>query len=256
MKVAVLGCGPAGLMAAHAAVLNGDEVTIISKKQKSHIHGAQYGHKAVPELNDHRRPDARIRYVKIGERKVYASKVYGDPDAPCSWDHFEEGLHKGWSLHDTYERLWARYSRLVRDTKGVTPYLYDMTIRPHYDLVISSIPAYSLCHRKDEHRFDRVHVSFKQGDPVEIMQSFDENIIVYSGQPLDGWYRASRIFGHSWREFGGVRDDADFQGVKPIGTNCDCYPEIRRVGRFGRWQKGALTTDAFYYTLKTLEVYA
>ena len=68
--------------------------------------------------------------------------------------------------------------------------------------------------------------------------------MVYNGDPLWTWYRASLIDGHaaleSTKPFSGA-----WSGVKPLATTCDCYRQIKRVGRFGRWQKGVLVHHAF-----------
>ena len=39
---------------------------------------------------------------------------------------------------------------------------------------------------------------------------------------------------------------------KPIATNCDCFPNVIRAGRFGTWKKGVLTHDAMFNTLREL----
>src|SRR4051794_36471109 len=114
MDVAVLGCGPAGLLSAHAAILGGCDVLVYSIKQKSPMNGAQYLHSPIPELTS-QDPDAIIRYAKVGTRAGYATKVYGHPEAPCSWDKFEEGPRPAWSLSDSYEELWSRYGDLIID---------------------------------------------------------------------------------------------------------------------------------------------
>ena len=51
MNVAVLGCGPAGLIAAWAAEQAGADVQIYSKKVQSIIPGSQYLHGPIPGVS-------------------------------------------------------------------------------------------------------------------------------------------------------------------------------------------------------------
>src|SRR5215470_19138644 len=99
MKVAVLGCGPAGLMAAYACTVEGLTPHIYSKPNKSIIIGAQYLHLPIPNITLPE-PEVEIKYVKVGTPEGYARKVYGNEAAPTSWDRFSEGLHKGWGLRE------------------------------------------------------------------------------------------------------------------------------------------------------------
>jgi len=51
MRIAVLGCGPAGLMSAHAAMVATEseaDLAIFSTKRKSPLYGAQYLHQPIP----------------------------------------------------------------------------------------------------------------------------------------------------------------------------------------------------------------
>lgn len=249
MRVLILGCGPAGLLAAHAVEQSGQHsIDICSKAiEPSHIHGAQYVHKPIPGIHDPNMPDGVVRYEKWGKRGVYARKVYGDTSAPCSWDTVD-GRAPAWMMEATYEELWQRYSRLIYATE-ITPYTLD-EIKEDYNLVISSIPAWALCHKKDVHVFDRAHVSFKFLAAADLSE---DNVIIYNGENDVPWYRRSELFGHGWDEYGGKIEDADYTGVKPISTSCDCYPDVRRVGRFGQWSKGVLVHDAYYDTLRIME---
>ena len=64
MKVAVLGCGPAGLFACHAAVRGGAEVDVYSQKKRSEIGGAQYLHQHVPDVTG-TEPEAMITFAQM-----------------------------------------------------------------------------------------------------------------------------------------------------------------------------------------------
>ncbi|HEY7420289.1 MAG TPA: hypothetical protein VH593_34240, partial [Ktedonobacteraceae bacterium] len=84
IRAVVLGCGPAGLLAAHACSLNGADVRIFSLKRPSYISGAQYLHQAIPGLSG--APDGDIMITKVGTREGYAKKVYGNANKATSWE--------------------------------------------------------------------------------------------------------------------------------------------------------------------------
>lgn len=237
MKVAVLGCGPAGLLAAHAAVERGHEVRVYSQKVKSQIHGAQYLHERIPGLtSSNGPPDGEVRFIKLGDQYGYADKVYGSPGAQCSWAEFDEGKVEAWSMRDLYARLWTLYGGLVTDTR-LTPAIANTFVYEH-DLVFNSIPAPMLCH--GQHSFPSQQVFITKFAE----RTCPDDTIIYNGLPDVPWYRTSRLFGFGSTESTQAGDNA-IAGMKPLGNNCDCHPEIRRVGRFGRWEKGQLVHHAY-----------
>jgi hypothetical protein len=107
---------------------------------------------------------------------------------------------------------------------------------------------------KPEHIFqaEKVWVTeYYRGDPGV------DNVVICSGDPEDPWYRTSKIHGWTNTEYPADRkppfsSDKVHEVVKPIKTNCDCLPEVRRVGRYGTWTKGVLSHTAFYSTAETL----
>jgi hypothetical protein len=238
MKVAVLGCGPAGLLAAHAAVLDDHDVDILSIPIRSELPGTMYLHRSIPFITS-AEPDATITYLKLGQREGYAAKVYKDPAAPCSWDKFKVGPAPAWNLREAYLTLWNLYRDRV--TKQVISPLDVPFILHEYERVISTIPARQLC-RKPYHRF-RYAAVFVGSESLA-----EPDNIVYSGLRDHAWYRTSNLFGHQATEYGrllpGLR-----RGIKPTETNCDCWRgRVLRVGRFGTWNKNHLTHHAFEHT--------
>jgi hypothetical protein len=261
MKVAVLGCGPAGLLAAHAAVITGNEVEVFSRTEKSHIHGAQYIHEPIVKLTVG--VPSRISYAKIGGPEGYAEKVYLDRDHPTSWDHFPTGDHPAWPMGGLYALLWSHYSHLIRgceiDSDGLRTFMESGV----FDLVFCSVPRNLLCehtvHGPDEiaHEFKSAGVVFEPDCKVGNL----DNVVVYSGRESEDWYRTSRLFGHAWTEYGAslfvgenLPDDW-LVGLKPTTTDCTCfneYEDLVRIGRFGRWEKTILVTDAFNQAMRAL----
>jgi hypothetical protein len=244
--VAILGCGPAGLLAAHAAIQRDHYVRIFSKKIKSSFFGAMYLHRPIPALHNTTVPEVVIKIEKYGTKKGYAEKVYGDPNAPVSWDKFGEGLTDAWSLSDAYEKLWARYEDRIVDTDVSHETLQPLGI--NYDMIFSTLPAPILCHDR-RHHFDKQEMWVIHGKD----QWDAQGRMVYNGRESEDWYRYSSINGHHSWEFSHFPVEAEKMkqglslvvGFKPTRTNCDCYPTIHRLGRFGRWDKHVLTHHAY-----------
>jgi hypothetical protein len=253
--VNVLGCGPAGLMSAHAAVLLGYEVRIHSKKRKSEMYGAQYLHQPIPHISE----DAdrfEVNYELAGTQEGYREKVYGK-----TWNGLVSpdellGKHDGWDIRAAYDRLWRRYSPLVIDVdfksgSEIRSYIdnHDIT-----DVWVSSIPATALCQAKEMHAFNGQEV-WAVGDapergvfsPVRVA----EQTVICNGEDSPGWYRASMIQGYATAEWSQERKpplDNVVRITKPLSTTCTCLSEVHRVGRYGMWQKGVLSHTAFTAT--------
>lgn len=260
-QVAILGCGPAGLMVAHAVKLCGGNPVIISRRVKSELPGAQYLHRAIPMFCGP--PDGIIRTVRTGTAEGYAQKVYGDPSHPTSWNTAQEQT-PAWDLRRVYRDLWGTYNYHIVDREIGRGDLDK--IEEQFPLVISTVPAQLLCTKFDSLRADMVN-----GVPVphefrwEKMYVVDwappellDNTVLYSGDSAQEWYRSARVFGHVSSEATqySLQEPAGYAepeakvfplktGLKVKGNDCDCRPEIKRAGRYGTWRKGYLTHHAF-----------
>jgi hypothetical protein len=262
MKAAVLGYGPAGLIAAKTLVDEGIDVDVIGAGGKSVVGGAQYLHENV--MNPHHTdPEGYIEFLKVGDRYNYARKIYGRDGIDVSWDHYE-GSQPAWALGPVYDILWSHFEdKLVHDTfNGLS--LSMLLETGMYDIVFSSIPAHALCLHPSSHGFPKVPILLVPFSPVKV-----NNLVLYSGRESDAWYRTSCIFGEQWTEFGAAAsskaqyfdaaltggtdlspgdyhecDDGRIiepvRGFKPLGTNCDCHPDMVRIGRFGLWDRKIL----------------
>jgi hypothetical protein len=234
-SVAVLGCGPAGLLAAYRLASEGFHPFIYSdRKAPSFIAGAQFLHVPIEGLT-RPEPDAVITFAKAGTREGYATKVYGSPDAPCSWDEFPTGEAPAWSLREINAKLWGRFSNHVSVAR-IKPEDVAFLVRT-FRMVVSTIPAQSLCYRPRHHEFTGAKVWIRHQAPEGL-----ENVIAYNGLPTVPWYRASNIDGEGFTEYGHAVQNAA-SGTKPLSNTCDCFPEVVRAGRFGRWEKGVLVHD-------------
>jgi len=241
-EVAILGAGPSGLMAALAAQELGYTPTIYSRKVKSQIYAAMFLHRSLPWVTNSI-PDFLVKIVKEGTAEGYAEKVYGDPEHPVSWDKFEEGEVAAWDLRKTYDRLWNLFDHDIIE--------YDLTvisvkdILNEHEVVFSSIPARALCYRS--------HIFSCQPIWVHTMYSErlaeNESMMWYNGGDQMPWYRYSQIKGHrAWEYSYDPGPDGRYKtvhGKKPLGTNCTCFPDIKRIGRFGKWEKQVLTHHCY-----------
>jgi hypothetical protein len=258
MEVAILGCGPAGLLAAEALVQQGHSPTIFSKKVKSQMFGAMFLHVPIPEVTPPD-PEYTIQVVKVGTREGYAKLVYGDPAHPVSWDVIPSGPLRGWNLKKAYDVLWDRYQGIVHDREIGAADILD--IEDSFQVVYSSIPLRSICREGHEFTKQDIWIIHGDGKPHLIHGVNDVDMMYYNGYPPDGsveqtegfdWYRFSQLDSYqAWEHSSPPNDDWNddwYQlstGEKPISTDCDCWGGVRHIGRFGRWERGVLTHHTF-----------
>jgi hypothetical protein len=249
VTVYVLGCGPAGLAAAHAAVQLGEDVRIFSKRRKSQMFGAQYLHKPIPGIETEE--PVEIKYRLEGSIQQYRRKVYGAAyDGTVSPGTLEES-HLAWDIRETYDKLWALYSDRITNVSDIDEIW--MARNRHLRPMISSIPRTRICIRPIVHTFHSVDI-YAAGEAPEwgiYFSGFDhirENTVLCNGRDTPAWYRASRIFDRVTVEWPGDSipgEQSGFRVVKPITNSCNCWPEILCVGRYGSWTKGVLVHHAY-----------
>ena len=245
-EICIIGCGPAGLLAAHAAVRAGYTPVIISAKaEPSPTAKAVFVHRAIPEMTS-TEPDSYITMRKLGDGDGYAAKVYGDPEHPCSWDKFAVGGFPAWKLETMYRRLWASYRGAIREAVVTPTALGD--IARGYPYVINTAPARDLCLRPEDHTFPVRETLVTPHAPLPVVP----NEMVYNGVPTVPWMRASDLFGVRSTEYPasaadvvpGLADRAR-PGIKVLPTTCNCHPQVVRAGRWGKWMPGVLLHHAF-----------
>lgn len=259
-RLCILGSGPAGLLAAHAAALYGvKEIDVITRASvwdpeqpaKSPLYGCQYLHASIPGLSLR---SATVNYQLRGTADDYRRKVYGaEMDANVSPEELE-GTHQAWDIRAAYSQLWTMYVqhglsgvqvRTGRITPENVPGLFDK-----YDAIISTIPAPALCD-DDSHNFEFQEV-WAVGDapdlgimaPVEV----ENNKVVCNGLDDLTWYRASSVFGMTTVEWAGPVQPVEMavRFRKPLRTNCNCWDtKVFRMGRYGAWRKGILAHEVY-----------
>lgn len=249
-EVAVLGCGPAGMLAAHAAAMVFDRVDIYSKPVRSHIGGAQYLHEAIPLLTS-TVPDSTCELIKVGTAPGYSHKVYGAVREDISWYRYGERRYNVWNLREAYERTWHLYKEWIR------PLTLDPGIvrrlNTEYQFVISSIPLYELVPEdiRDRFGFHWQTVWITQAPLIG-----GSNYIEYNGNPDVPYYRRSVLFDTEGFEYG-ARHLAPNEAVtvrKPLGCEKADHvmPSVHKVGRYGTFQKTKLAHHAYVDTLEII----
>lgn len=276
LDIGVLGCGPAGLLAANAASAMGHGVTVFSKgKERSYIAGAQYLHEPLMESAGERLPDTYIRISKEGTQEGYATKVYGLPDAPVSWQRYEEGEYPAWNMRAVYDALWDVWKDRMVDAT-LTPRIAQrvasegvLEVGGHEwrkDAWISTVPLAALCRRNGDKRIEPGPEHSFMAQRVHIAQDEnygnhdDPSFIVYNGEDHPSWYRRSVIFGCEAVEWSGIGPKPPVDNVvtitKPLASNCDCFDEatvpIMLSGRYGAWHKEFLSHHVQQDTVKFL----
>jgi hypothetical protein len=246
-RVTILGCGPAGLAAAAAVVSSGNRATVMSSSARpSTLYGCQYLHAPIPGYE--RAAHTRVSYSLIGTAGEYRQKVYGSNwTGKVSPEDFI-GEHDAWDIRETYLRMWDRlitdevvhFYRIPLIENGIVP---DEVFGSRPDMIISTIPAPALCY-KPEHRF-KFHDIYANGTTDAV--PYPEDSIICDGTGEHDWYRISRVFGYQTTEWPKppATSASYARVVKPLETDCDCYPEYKRIGRYGAWRKSYLVHQAF-----------
>ena len=119
-------------------------------------------------------------------------------------------------------------------------------------VIISTIPAPAMCHMRTIHNFQS-HVIFANGTTRE--EEIDDNSIVCDGTDEHAWYRIASVFGYRTIEWSRLPPPGTIAAnvTKPLYTDCDCYPTVLRVGRYGTWSKGSLVHEVYPAVAEFLE---
>ncbi|QSL67823.1 oxidoreductase domain protein [Nocardia phage P3.1] len=251
-RVAILGCGPAGLLAAHAAVQNGCDIKIFSKKRPSLLFGCQYLHQPVFGIGTNLIPKEVSYVLTGGTLHDYRLKVYGEDWNGKVSPGTLEGAHLAWDIREAYQELWGMYNECIQDAefKSASQTVQDYELEK-FDVVISTVPRKIWAEPGDKFLSTKV---WAIGDAPELGQvapfSPREDFTVICDASKDvGWYRMSRVFGHTTIEWPGIGRKPPISGVvqveKPLSFQSTMDTGFIHLGRYGAWMKGVLTTDAY-----------
>ena len=275
MKVAILGCGPTGLLAAHACKLEGADFEIFSKKRKSQLFGSQYLHQPIPEVTRYDE-HVGVKYVTLGTPEEYRRKTHGKWwDGHIAQEDFEPD-HIAWNIRTAYDTLWQLYGHGVhhyefitdegklRQYRGTTFDVarYDLQLT-NFDLVINTMPRTIWQVPGDEFIFSE---GWALGDAPEegkfIPHEITDNTIICDGTPDTAWTRLSRVFGYGSVEWPHHTPRPPLPGVAMVTKPLHYLPSTQvanptaewlHVGRYGKFEKGVVVTDAFEDVLRKLQ---
>ena len=255
-KVVILGSGPAGLMSVAAGLatpgLAGMDFHVLSVGGKSPLYGAQYLHEPIPDYTDEN-DYVRVRYQTWGSADDYKRKVYGQMwDGTVSPEDLDEE-HSAWDIRETYDRLWDDFGQFVEPTRidhaGLRILMDGRSKLGKVELVISSIPKAALCIQGHQFRSANIVAA---GDAPDLgiklpYRQAKDNSVICNGNREPSWYRLSNIFGHKTVEWpdGMTPSIPSAAVIKPLSNNCDCFPDVLHVGRYGKWEKGVLSHTAY-----------
>lgn len=244
-RVLVLGCGPAGLFAAHAATNARAHYRILSKRRKSELYGAQFLQSPIHGIIDWGEQFS-VSFRLNGTFIDYKRKVYGDdlpdPDAVSAEDFFHD--KPAWDIRQAYDRAWSfHHDRIEHVDLSAEVLAAEIgSYRPH--LVVSTVPLPVICAEPTAHAFTEQSL-WAIGDAPErgvFVDGFTlpPNTVTYDGTSDTGWHRAANIAGYrtiEWPEANRppIADVAKIS--KPIATTCNCWAEksFIKAGRYGSW---------------------
>lgn len=259
-KVAIFGIGPSGLMAAHAVERLGLWPVLFSiNREPSILHGCQYLHSEPPGLL---LDEQVVEYDLRGTWEEYRDKVYGADWTGLVSPQTVPPREMVWNLRQAYRKLFDRHVSGDDPTDfyhfKVTPENLMATIKgiqADHSMIISTVPAKALCLYPGRHNFQTQDI-YAIGDRVDGNPGFSplvegrDGIVICDATEDVSWYRTSRVFGMGTTEWSAtLRRKPPIEGVvkvaKPLTTDCDCFPDIQRLGRYGSWRKGILVSDVF-----------
>lgn len=254
-KAAVLGCGPAGIFAAHGLIQNGWDVTIFSKAiRRSYMFGAQYLHEPIDGLTPgHERP-SKITYRLEGSADGYRDKVYGAIPVKVSPESLA-GTHPAWDIRIAYDNGFSLYQDRIREIYADPEWMMEGDELNDFKVVVSSVWLPHICADPEEHQFHAASVwamgdAPSRGQYVPVRPPADT--VVCDGTKDTGWYRAANVHGHVTVEWPASKKPplpGVAEVIKPIYATCTCYTrrswKFVKVGRYGTWSKGVLSHDAY-----------
>jgi hypothetical protein len=262
--VCILGTGPDGLLAVHAADMAGVKFTLYGSRTSTEILGAQYLREPIPGMT---LETALIEHNLDGDLEDYWHKAFGIESNDPLWfnganvyaEDEAGNLHYSWTeyawnLRECYERLWTAYKYEIENVGTWTgrihpesPFVAE-TLKP-FDLVINTWPQPKWAGPEDV--FEQRTLWRMTGTEAPIQLKAD-NTIIYDATKDVGLSRMAKVFGHSTIEWPGghkppIDNLASVEVPISLKQGKSGYPGLNLVhlGSLAAWDRNWNPCDSF-----------
>jgi hypothetical protein len=181
-----------------------------------------------------------IEVINQGTKEEYAEKIYGDKTVNTSFAKYSTEV-----IFDPSEALnilnGLQHRMVVDRTFTSWDNVIELMQRENYEKLIFTLPLNKFF-RKYNYPYIKGSVGSWKLNEGEVL----ENFCVYNSNPDIPWVRSGAMFGYAFREF-----PTDLTGHTPIikVMDGDPTPECEGVlftGRYGKWDKSALSDDTYW----------
>lgn len=254
MRVAILGAGLAGMVAAKAVMDAGGKVEkIITDKLAGGFPGFVY----LEEDLGLGLKEQNFIVKREGSKEVYAQKRQGLEDIDrSSWDKFPPKMYRAYNPKEAYVELLRIFGPVLeydRFEEGAVESRAVLRLLDNYDLVISTIPKPTMFPFLSYNGVEGLLVKTRKA-----LNSVDKQVVIYNGDYNSVWSRVSNLWGERWYEYYHHKSsgykveisgrDTVIPTVKPNGHSGTAYvPEnLILEGRLGRWERSRKVIDTYY----------
>lgn len=249
MKIAILGAGPSGMMAAHAASDSGHEIQIFDKApdKARRNSGIFYLHSScnLPLKSSTLRQNVLGSWDSAQFSLMYGEKVYGQPIAKTSiMDAFSQPEIEIYNAGQAIEFLWDMYGEFVNEESIEDEGEINRKFlrRLNFDKVVCTIPADYMFRNylKFQLRYTKLW--------MKVSKSPDKDCwAMYNVNPQIEWYRCSSIFGQFVMEYA-----KDFDIVKKLSKYDLCDDPAISPGPFIVRRGGCEVEDTYFPVKKVV----
>ncbi len=245
-KIAILGSGASGLLAAWVCLEFGKDFDIFSSDMnKPKISGFVYLHNNcnIPFIRNASMWQIFLPYHISDSilEKMYSNKVYRDKNTLSSilQQKNQKWLVNIWNMQDVVDVIWEAVKskiklRIIHNIAEIN----DIADSNNYKCVISTIPLNKI----DDSQEYEYTTSYIQTYPSD----YNINFCIYDAAQNIDWYRMGSIFGSGFKEYAGKVDDA-----KPLikVITAKKLPKVSDnvllTGRYGKWDKSVLIDKVY-----------
>lgn len=259
-SVAIVGSGPDGLLAAHAADICGWDFTVYSvgKYGDEPINPDEYLTEPIPGMTEN--ITVVVDHHRIGTAEEYDEKI-GFPDSLpiVSATNEDDWKDYAWDLQACYEKLKAAYFKhVVPASKWPGPINHNspfVEMLHESDLVISTVPRPMWAEKGSAIDFKYAKLWRKN----DVFGPKENNVVIHDGSKDVGFCIAAQVFGRIvtyWPHNRKPPIEGLEEHVIPLRTEGLPMPEgIVHFGSTAMWLSDVDCADTFRFSRKTFEEY-